>query len=389
MREVEGDDVDARKRVAPEPGLRPRSSGSRCRRGACARRARRCRRPRRRAGSASSAATGTSAAASDDAIAAGSLRRPSLPGRRSTAPSRADEHRVVDVDRVRIARVVARDDDLGAGRLEDPAQKLVLGGRGRVIRRRAPAVLAPALARPRRAAAARARARAVRSSTASRSAPSRGRYTAFGGVRPSSRTARSAETTSIPIASARLAGRARDVRREDDVLQREKLLAHGRLVLEDVERGAGDRPRSSAATSAASSTTCPRAVFTSTAVGFIAASASASMRCRVSRRQRAVQRDDVGARRSSAGRSSSAPGERRPRAVRGRELGDTAADPPRPDDEQSFPSRLSPTMKSGPHSQSSRRRSERSPSAMRRRSASVERDRVLGGRVRQHARRVA
>ena len=46
------------------------------------------------------------AASSAGAIAAGSLRRPSFPGRRSTAPCCADEHRVVDVDRVGVPRVV-------------------------------------------------------------------------------------------------------------------------------------------------------------------------------------------------------------------------------------------------------------------------------------------
>ena len=39
---------------------------------------------------------------------------------------------------------------------------------------------------------------------------------------------------------ARVARRAAEVRREDDVLQLEQLRRHGGLVLEDVERGAGD-----------------------------------------------------------------------------------------------------------------------------------------------------
>ena len=54
-----------------------------------------------------------------------------------------------------------------------------------------------------------------------------------------------------------------------------------RLVLEDVERRAGEPSRRAArSTSASSSTIGPRLVFTSTAVGFIRASATASIRCR-------------------------------------------------------------------------------------------------------------
>ena len=55
-----------------------------------------------------------------------------------------------------------------------------------------------------------------------------------------------------------------------------------RLPLEDVEPRAGDHAVASAAASAASSTTGPRAVFTRYASSRIAASASASIRWRVS-----------------------------------------------------------------------------------------------------------
>ena len=68
-----------------------------------------------------------------------------LAGPEEHSAPRADQHRVVDVDRVWIARVVPGDHDLGAGRLEDPAQQLVLGSRSSMIRSRVPAVLAPAL----------------------------------------------------------------------------------------------------------------------------------------------------------------------------------------------------------------------------------------------------
>ncbi len=56
----------------------------------------------------------------------------------------ADKQRVVRVDGVRVARLAVGDDHLGAGLLEELAQRLVLGGRGCRIRLQAPAVLPPA-----------------------------------------------------------------------------------------------------------------------------------------------------------------------------------------------------------------------------------------------------
>ena len=62
----------------------------------------------------------------------GSPRRASLPGRSERGAVVADEHRVVDVDRVGIARVVLGDDHLGAGGGEQCTERLVLGvGGGR------------------------------------------------------------------------------------------------------------------------------------------------------------------------------------------------------------------------------------------------------------------
>ena len=92
-----------------------------------------------------------------------------LPGPQQHRPRRTDQHRVVDVDRVRIAGVVPRDDDLGAGRFEKSrtaARALRLPQRGRA--RHASRMRASAR-HPRRAEDARARARGVPSWTASRS----------------------------------------------------------------------------------------------------------------------------------------------------------------------------------------------------------------------------
>ena len=183
--------------ASPAARARPRSSGSR----SDEERALvepRCRRPRRTPARRARRQRHVGCA-SDEAIASGS-RRPPPSRAQEHGAVRADEHRVVDVDRVRIARVVVGDDDLGAGRLEDLAERLVLGGRGGGVGGGAPAVLAPVL---------RVLGSGGRTSTRSRrpvidcepKPAIAGRYTAFGGVRPSSRTARSAETTSRPIAS--------------------------------------------------------------------------------------------------------------------------------------------------------------------------------------------
>ena len=58
---------------------------------------------------------------------------------------RAHQHGVVDVDRIGVAGIVRRHDDLGACGLEERAKLLVLGGCGGVVGRSPPAVLAPAL----------------------------------------------------------------------------------------------------------------------------------------------------------------------------------------------------------------------------------------------------
>ena len=78
---------------------------------------------------------------------------------------------------------------------------------------------------------------------------------------------------------------------------------HLGLALVDVDaRGEQSSRRASASASAASSTTGPRAVFTSTAVGFMSASRRASMRWRVSGSSGTCS-DTTSARRSSSSRS--------------------------------------------------------------------------------------
>ena len=100
----------------------------------------------------------------------------------------------------------------------------------------------------------------------SRSRRGRGYPTAFAGRRPSSSTARSASTHSIPIAIARVPRRAPEMRRQHDVLEGER--APPRPPARARRRRAPRRrstPAASAATSARSSTIGPRAVFTRTA----------------------------------------------------------------------------------------------------------------------------
>ena len=145
VREVERHDVDSGECVRAARRAPLHSCGSRRRRATCSRRARPCRRPPPRPGAAISPTTGTPACSSAPTSAAGSPRRTSLPGLSSTAPSRPDEDRVVDVDRVGVPRIVARDDDRRPGVLEDAAENLVLQRRGGVIRRGTPAELAPVL----------------------------------------------------------------------------------------------------------------------------------------------------------------------------------------------------------------------------------------------------
>ena len=63
------------------------------------------------------------------ADAVGLAEPPFLAGPEQRRAVVADEHRVVDVDRIGVAGIVLGDDDLGAGRGEQRAQLLVLGDR--------------------------------------------------------------------------------------------------------------------------------------------------------------------------------------------------------------------------------------------------------------------
>ena len=101
--------------------------------------------------------------------------------------------------------------------------------------------------------------------------------------RPSSAASRfSTASVGHPLAGG-VGGRA-DVRRDDQVRRAEqRIVGRQRLGVGDVERGAGDRARRrSAQRSARWSTIGPRAVLIRIAVGFIRASAAASIRWWVS-----------------------------------------------------------------------------------------------------------
>ena len=147
---------------------------------------------------------------------------------------------------------------------------------------------------------------------------------------------------------------------------------HLRLVLEDVERGAGDRPARSASTSASSSTIGPRLVFTSTAVGFIRANAASSIRWRVSAESGRCSET------TSASRAASPSGRPllRPRAddpIPCARASRSTACPirPWPTSPSVSPPRPRPSIRFGAQIQRSPRRIRRSPSATRRSSASI------------------
>ena len=146
-------------------------------------------------------------------------------------------------------------------------------------------------------------------------------------------------------------------------------------------------PSRSATTSAASSTTGPRAVFTSTADGRIRASAAASIRCRVSGSSGTCRLTT-----SAASSSSSSESPRPAKSGRAPKLSASRAVSrpilPAPTTPKILPSRLSPSMNSSENSHSRRARMSRSPSVTRRSSDSVKRDRQLGGRPGQHVGRV-
>ena len=146
-------------------------------------------------------------------------------------------------------------------------------------------------------------------------------------------------------------------------------------------------PRRAPSTSARSSTTAPRAVFTSTAVGRIAASAAASIRWCVS----AVSgqwRLTTSASASTALERVAAPGEERGRAERLGEPRRLAADPARPDHAEALAlealaehelEREAPRLAGAEHPVALGHAAEQ---------RERERDRELGGRAREHVRRV-
>ena len=119
--------------------------------------------------------------------------------------------------------------------------------------------------------------------------------TAFGRARtPSSRHARKARSTrASPSPRACRASRCRGAARARRSRARAAPPAPPARARRRRARRRRSGPRRARRRAPRSSTTAPRAVFTSTAVGFIAASAAASIRWCVLGRQRAVQADDV------------------------------------------------------------------------------------------------
>ena len=152
----------------------------------------------------------------------------------------ADEHGVVHVHRVRVARVVARHDDLGTRRLEQPAEELVLCRGRRVVGRGPPAVRAPVLGV---LGERRPHEHALEPSGHGLRAEASHRGTLHRVRRRAALEENGAQRghDESPHREPSVARRARDVRRQHDVLEREQLLRDRGLVLEDVERGAGDR----------------------------------------------------------------------------------------------------------------------------------------------------
>ena len=113
----------------------------------------------------------------------------------------ADEHGVVNVDRVRVARVVLGHDHIRARLRENRAERLVLRRGRRVVGSPAPAVaLDVARVHGQRPAHEHALERSPHRLAAVRGHGPEGYATALSGVRLSRRTARSAATQSIPIA---------------------------------------------------------------------------------------------------------------------------------------------------------------------------------------------
>ena len=274
----------------------------------------------------------------------------SLPGRRSTAPSRADEHGVVNVDRVRDCPGRGRETTTSAPAASSSPQRLSCSA--------AAAAWSGAARQPYSRQRSASSASGGRTSTRSSvpviglRAEARHRGTLHRVRRRCAPRAapRAAPNASIPIASraSRVALAMCGVRTTFSIASSSSLTpARARRRRAPRRRSS---PAWSAATSAASSTTGPRAVLTRTAVGFIAASASASTRWCVSGVS-GQWRLTTSAAASRGGGRRRAPRSVGSRAVRLGELRDAAADPPGPTTRTSFPSRPSPTMKSGPHSQ--------------------------------------
>ena len=215
-----------------------------------------------------------------------------------------------------------------------------------------------------------------------------GRYTAFGGVRPSSRTARSAETTSIPIASrvSRVALAMCGVRTTFSIARSSSLTA-------------GSRSNTSSAAPAiepAWSARHERGLVDHLPAGGVHENGRRLHRlecCGADEvaglgSQRAVHGHDIGHRKQRE-EIVAAPGERGSRAVRGRKLRDPTADPPRPHDEHLLPFEALTDHEVRPPLPAVAAAQRAVAFADAPQERENQRDRVLGGRVRQDARRVA
>ena len=220
-------------------------------------------------------------------------RRPSLPGEQEHRSLAADEGRVVGVDRVRVAGIVLRDDDLRACLLQQTAERLVLRLRRRDIRRGAPAYASPRARPPAGDVAperAEARPTSRRCLTRSRRARVDDRV-----LRPTAVEQHRAQRLDAehPHREPRVTRRAAEMRCEHDVLDREQPSSTSGSRSNTSSAAPRSLPPRSASTSARSSTTGPREVLTSTAAG---ASPPAPLRrqvpCLVG--QRDVEADDVG-----------------------------------------------------------------------------------------------
>jgi len=181
-----------------------------------------------------------------------------------------------------------------------------------------------------------------------------------------------------PHRGARLDGGAPEMGSQHDAFVSQQAGLDGGLVLVDVQAGAKITPCPSASASATSSSTGPRAVLTSTAVGFIWRSRSAEISVAGLGRQGHVQADEVRSGQQVVERRRLCTGIDGARRHRGWWNNTCMPKPtarratarpirPKPTIPSVLPNTSWPSMNSGPHLQLPPARITRSPSARRRR----------------------